>query len=282
MKKLFLILFIIFGFFLFSLINQKAEAAVTCYNCSNRTPSWSTLPCDAMNAYQNQQGSCILGLGQICDATKGCITPPSTVGTNCFYCSKSSYNSSTKSCNGYSEIPSVCLLQKGQVCDPTKGCIAEQQLQCSYTSCVTNSDCCSNVCQNGACIVVPGTPDAKSPGSLKYGGEFGGPATVFSCGSGINAVWTLDCIFPLLASLIFWALTLAGTIGVIFIILGGIRYILSGGDPKKVDQARKIILFAVVGLVIIFLSFFILSFIGKTTGVACLKPNAFLSFTSCP
>ena len=133
---------------------------------------------------------------------------------------------------------------------------------------------------NGGCSTSP-PPDGSIPG-VNYGGAFGGPATSFSCGSGANAVWTLNCIFPLFASIISWALTLAGTIGVIFIILGGIKYTLSGGDPKKIDQARKIILFAVVGLVIIFLSFFILSFIGKTTGVACLDPTKTLSFQSCP
>lgn len=282
MKKIFLILFFFIGigFLLFPLINQKAEAAVTCYNCSNRTPSWSTEPCDGLNAYQRQQGSCVLGPGQICDATQGCITPPSTPGADCFYCPKSSYNSSTKSCNGYGDVPSVCTLDKGQVCDPTKGCISEQQLQCSNTACLSNNDCCSGTCQNGLCLITQ--PGAQpGPGLPAYGGAFGGPGTTFSCGSGANAVWTLDCIFPLMANVIYWLLQFSGIVAIVLIIIAGIRFITSGGDPKRVESGKKMFTFALIGLVIIFLSFFILNFIAKTTGVACINPQKPLSFTSC-
>lgn len=93
-------------------------------------------------------------------------------------------------------------------------------------------------------------------------------------------VATLDCIFPAIATLIYWGLMLAGIVGAIFIIIAGIRFILSGGNPKNVDQAKKIFVYAVLGLAIVFLAFFIVNFIATTTGVSCISTN-YLSFTTC-
>jgi hypothetical protein len=47
---------------------------------------------------------------------------------------------------------------------------------------------------------------------------------------------------------------------VVFIILGGIRWITSGGDQAKIAAARSSILAAIVGLVISLAAFFILNF----------------------
>lgn len=54
-------------------------------------------------------------------------------------------------------------------------------------------------------------------------------------------------------------LIIAVLIALFFLILGGIRWITSGGDKAKVDSARQTITAAIVGLVIAFLAFFILS-----------------------
>jgi len=52
-----------------------------------------------------------------------------------------------------------------------------------------------------------------------------------------------------------------GMISVIMIIIGGIRYALSGGDEKAVTAAKDTILYAVVGLVIALLSYAIVNFV---------------------
>jgi len=48
---------------------------------------------------------------------------------------------------------------------------------------------------------------------------------------------------------------------VFFLIWGGIRWITSGGDKGKVDQARSTLTAAIIGLVVALLSFFILNVI---------------------
>lgn len=52
-----------------------------------------------------------------------------------------------------------------------------------------------------------------------------------------------------------------GIIAVAVIIYGGITYIMSAGSPEKVSQAKKIILYALIGLVITLLAFAITNFI---------------------
>ena len=97
-------------------------------------------------------------------------------------------------------------------------------------------------------------------------------------------VLTLSCIFPLLANLIYWSLIFSGSVALIIIIVSGIRLILSGGEAKTVETAKKAITFAVLGLILVFLSFLILNFIGYVTHVACLSDitHGIPSFNSCP
>ena len=54
-------------------------------------------------------------------------------------------------------------------------------------------------------------------------------------------------------------LIIAVLIALFFLIWGGISWITSGGDKAKVESARGRIIAAIVGLVIAFLAFFILS-----------------------
>jgi len=54
-------------------------------------------------------------------------------------------------------------------------------------------------------------------------------------------------------------LVIAVLISLFFLIWGGIRWITSGGDKGKVDEARKHIVAAIIGLVIALLAYFILT-----------------------
>lgn len=94
-------------------------------------------------------------------------------------------------------------------------------------------------------------------------------------------VATLSCIFPLIANVISWLLEFAGVVAVIMIIYSGIRFMFSGGDPKQIEGAKKTLLYAVLGLVLIFLSFAIIRFISQVTGVSCIDPARPLSFGAC-
>ena len=52
-----------------------------------------------------------------------------------------------------------------------------------------------------------------------------------------------------------------GTISVIMIIIGGIRYSTSNGDPGKITGAKNTILYAIVGLVVALMAYSIVYFV---------------------
>jgi hypothetical protein len=54
---------------------------------------------------------------------------------------------------------------------------------------------------------------------------------------------------------------IVGIIAVIMIIVGGLRYITSGGDSSKVGSAKTTIIYALVGLVIVVLAQLIVHFV---------------------
>ncbi len=57
-----------------------------------------------------------------------------------------------------------------------------------------------------------------------------------------------------------------GVVAVIMIIVGGLKYITSGGDSGNVTGAKNTILYAVIGLVVVALAQFIVKFVlGKAT-----------------
>ncbi len=56
-------------------------------------------------------------------------------------------------------------------------------------------------------------------------------------------------------------LFIVGGLAVIMIILGGLRYVISGGDSKKVEGAKNTILYAIVGLIIAMLAYAIVNFV---------------------
>ena len=59
-------------------------------------------------------------------------------------------------------------------------------------------------------------------------------------------------------------LYIVGVIAVIMLIIGGIKYVISGGDAKKVTDAKNTVLYAIIGLIIAFLAFAIVNFVITT------------------
>lgn len=86
----------------------------------------------------------------------------------------------------------------------------------------------------------------------------GGPA------GDVATIKGLECAFGNFISVI---LALAGIVLFLMLVVGGFRYLVSGGDPKAVEAARGTLTNAILGLVILVLAFLILVFIQEITGV---------------
>lgn len=69
-------------------------------------------------------------------------------------------------------------------------------------------------------------------------------------------------------------LFILGAISVIMIIIGGLRYVISGGDSAAVTAAKNTILYAIVGVIVAILAYAIINFVigsftsGPSSGVS--------------
>lgn len=59
-----------------------------------------------------------------------------------------------------------------------------------------------------------------------------------------------------------------GLIAVIMVIYGGITYVTAGGNQEAIDKAKKIIMYAIIGIVIVLISFALINTVigGATAG----------------
>ena len=113
-------------------------------------------------------------------------------------------------------------------------------------------------------VMVPALVSADTPdisGNL-CGGSSLSTSTSTNCTSGQattavqNILGTVINIFSLIV----------GIVAVIMIIVGGLKYITSGGDSCNISSAKNTIIFAIVGLVIVALAQVLVHFVlAKTT-----------------
>ena len=74
---------------------------------------------------------------------------------------------------------------------------------------------------------------------------------------------TSECVDAgaMVTNAIQWVIGMAGVVSAIFVVYGGIAYISSSGDPTKLQKAKSIILYALIGLAIVALAELITSFV---------------------
>jgi amino acid transporter len=74
-------------------------------------------------------------------------------------------------------------------------------------------------------------------------------------------------------TIINWALGIAFGIAVIFLIIGGFRYITAGGNEESVEKGKSSVINALIGIVIIVLSYVIVNVVANlVTGNSSVGP----------
>lgn len=76
-------------------------------------------------------------------------------------------------------------------------------------------------------------------------------------------------IFQTIANILIF---LVGAIAVIMLILGGLQYVISNGDSKRVEGAKNTILYAIIGIVVAILAYAAVAFVtGSLTGTTATQ-----------
>lgn len=80
-------------------------------------------------------------------------------------------------------------------------------------------------------------------------------------------------IFSIVSALVILVLVVAALVFFFMLVLGGIRYITSGGDKGSTESARSQITAALIGLVIVFAAWAIINLVNIFFGVDILSLN---------
>lgn len=70
-------------------------------------------------------------------------------------------------------------------------------------------------------------------------------------------------VLPVVTNIIASVLAMFGVIAVVVLIYGGISYVISTGDATKVNKAKHIIMYALIGLVVSMLAYTIVTFVAQ-------------------
>lgn len=68
-----------------------------------------------------------------------------------------------------------------------------------------------------------------------------------------------------------YAIIIAGFLSVVFIFVGGISFILSGGAEEKIKNAVSTIRYAIIGLIVTILAVVVVGTVGKAMGLDIIK-----------
>lgn len=68
-----------------------------------------------------------------------------------------------------------------------------------------------------------------------------------------------------------YAIIVAGFLSIVFIFVGGISFILSGGAEEKIKQAVSTIRYAIIGLIVTVLAIVIVGTLGRAMGLNVIQ-----------
>jgi hypothetical protein len=86
-----------------------------------------------------------------------------------------------------------------------------------------------------------------------------------------DGVAQISCIPAVFKNIIFALVLFAGIVAIFIIIQSGAKFVLSSGDPKKVEEARNGLVYALLGIILIAAAYLLVSLVSFFTGVKCLR-----------
>lgn len=109
----------------------------------------------------------------------------------------------------------------------------------------------------GLALVTPNVVHAQNCTDVSAGGISNGADCAKPSGAATN-LFGDGSIFNTVTNILLF---LIGAISVVMLIIGGIRYVVSGGDQGAVTSAKNTILYAIIGIVVAFLAFAAVRFV---------------------
>jgi hypothetical protein len=109
---------------------------------------------------------------------------------------------------------------------------------------------------------LPLSAIAQSAGGQSAGGQTaGGTPTTVSLPNPLTGTNSSDSIQVFLGKVISYAMGIIGSLALVMFIYGGITWMLSRGAPEQVTKGQQIIIWATLGIAIIFASYALVRFV---------------------
>lgn len=95
--------------------------------------------------------------------------------------------------------------------------------------------------------------------------------TTPGCMDPVTGVPTIRCLESVFANIVSVVITLTGIALLVMLVIGSVKYMTAGGDPKTAESAQKTMTSAVLGLALIVGAYLILRLLSNFTGIDLLK-----------
>ncbi len=102
------------------------------------------------------------------------------------------------------------------------------------------------------------------------------PVSINPCGAGTGSGTTADILCKLgggnvantIRNIVVFFVMLAVVFALVYLLYGGVKWITSGGEKTKVEESRNHIVAALIGLIVVVLTIFILSIVLAAFGIS--------------
>ncbi len=177
-------------------------------------------------------------------------------------------------CTGWEPGTKNCICKDCSDDNYKAGCYSEAT--CDDT-CGSANQTCDWINDDCVCFDDPSSsPQTEDGCAAKCGGEgmYEWDDTKKLCvctGRTIGPAWGdsgPQNIPEVIRNVIHWVLGIAGTLAVLFVIIGGIRYITSAGNQNMQESAKKTLFNAIIGIIIVTVSFVVVNMIFRVIGGA--------------
>ncbi len=109
--------------------------------------------------------------------------------------------------------------------------------------------------------IVSVTAFTPEPVFSQSAAELACQGSVGSWANGECSVTDGSTLPEIIANVLNVLLVIIGVAAVVMLIIGGIRFVVSQGDPSAIEGARNTILYAVIGIVVAFLAWAAVNFV---------------------
>ena len=90
-------------------------------------------------------------------------------------------------------------------------------------------------------------------------------------GGADNDVATIQGLECLIANVFTVIITLIGLAAFVMLIVGAVRWLVSGGNSSNIDKARSTMTYAIIGIVVALSAFIVINLLAGFTGVDVIK-----------